>query len=32
MADDLEAASKRMKKIKKNKAKKVTDSAAGITA
>merc|ERR1711989_261487 len=26
MADDLEAASKRMKKIKKNKAKKVTDS------
>jgi len=32
MADDLEAASKRMKKMKKNKAKKVTDSAAGITA
>merc|ERR1712038_692387 len=32
MADDLEAASKRMKKIKKNKAKKVSDSAAGITA
>merc|ERR1719420_500436 len=32
MADDLESAAKRMKKIKKNKAKKVTDSAAGITA
>jgi len=32
MADDLEAASKRMKKMKKNKVKKVTDSAAEITA
>merc|ERR1712243_530360 len=32
MADDLESAAKRLKKIKKNKAKKVTDSAAGITA
>jgi len=32
MADDLESASKRMKKMKKNKVKKVTDSAAQITA
>jgi len=32
MADDLEAASKRMKKMKKTKVKKVTGSAAEITA
>lgn len=32
MADDLEAASKRMKKMKKNKVKKVTETGAEITA
>lgn len=32
MADDLESASQRMKKMKKNKVKKVTNSGSGITA